>query len=82
MHGGKKRHCEVYKSMADQPAKTEEKKPRAKTQTQLKREQEAATLAKELREALHSKDLGRSLLLLETLQDGDFQLTLRANTHN
>ena len=52
------------------------KPAKAKTQPQLKREQEAATFAKNLREALHIKDLARCLQTLEDLQEADFLLRL------
>lgn len=71
--------------MADQPLANSDNAPKpakAKTQPQLKREQEAATLTKNLREALHDKDLARCLELLESLQDADFRLSLDVKTGN
>ena len=65
--------------MADQlpPSSSDAPKPaKVKTQPQLKREQEAATFTKNLREALHDKSLARCLQLLEDLQEADFQLSL------
>lgn len=64
---------QLVPSNSDLPAP---KPAKAKTQPQLKREQEAATFAKNLREALHSKDLARCLQTLEDLQEADFQLRL------
>ena len=47
-----------------------------KTQPQLKREQDAATLSREFKEAMRAKDLGRCLELLEQIHEEDFSLKI------